>query len=143
MALWSVYLLRCADGSLYTGITNDLVRRLAAHNEGTASKYTRARLPVEVVCVMGKWRQRGPALKREARIKAMSREEKRALIRRKGATILRLRPARAVRHLYREATIRATSSGEDKPTPTDPGRGVSGELSRRHTTPPAAGSDLV
>lgn len=46
MRTWHVYLLRCADNSLYCGITNDLNRRLAAHNAGTASKYTRARLPV-------------------------------------------------------------------------------------------------
>src|SRR6266699_185738 len=46
---WIVYVLRCADGSLYTGITNDLRRRLAAHRAGTASRYTRARGPVRVV----------------------------------------------------------------------------------------------
>lgn len=43
------YLLRCADGSLYCGWTNDLQKRFAAHNAGTASKYTRSRLPVEPV----------------------------------------------------------------------------------------------
>lgn len=48
MRAWHVYLLRCADNSLYCGITNDLDRRLAAHNAGTASKYTRARLPVSL-----------------------------------------------------------------------------------------------
>ena len=43
---WFVYLLRCADGSLYTGITKDVIRRCAQHNAGTASRYTRGRLPV-------------------------------------------------------------------------------------------------
>jgi putative endonuclease len=46
MQVWHVYLLRCADNSLYCGITNNLDRRIATHNAGTASKYTRARLPV-------------------------------------------------------------------------------------------------
>ena len=46
MSQWHVYLLTCADGTLYCGITTDLPRRLAEHNAGTASKYTRARLPV-------------------------------------------------------------------------------------------------
>jgi putative endonuclease len=46
MQTWHVYLLRCADNSLYCGITNNLDRRIKAHNAGTASKYTRARLPV-------------------------------------------------------------------------------------------------
>jgi putative endonuclease len=45
---WVVYIMRCADGTLYTGITTDLARRLAQHNAGAASKYTRARLPVSV-----------------------------------------------------------------------------------------------
>ena len=46
---WFLYLLRCADGSLYTGITNDLARRCKQHNTGTASRYTRSRLPVKLV----------------------------------------------------------------------------------------------
>jgi len=73
-----VYLLRCRDGSLYTGITNDLRHRLASHQSGKASAYTRSRLPVtlayrEVV------RDRGGALKREAAIRRLSRAEKLAL----------------------------------------------------------------
>ena len=78
---WSVYVLRCADGSLYTGITNDLGRRLLAHRAGKASKYTRSRLPVRMMCTIGPWRTRGRALSEEARIKAMPRDEKLALIR--------------------------------------------------------------
>ena len=81
MTNWSVYVLRCADGSLYTGITNDLTRRLKAHRAGTASKYTRSRRPVRLMWTTGSWRARGPALKREARIKAMTRRQKEDLCR--------------------------------------------------------------
>jgi len=78
---WSVYVLECADGSYYTGATNDLARRLGAHRAGKASKYTRGRLPVRLACTLGAWPTRGPALKLEARIKAMTRLQKRKLIR--------------------------------------------------------------
>jgi predicted GIY-YIG superfamily endonuclease len=78
---WTVYIAQCRDGSLYTGITNDLPRRLALHNAGRASRYTRARLPVAIVyqesCL-----DRSTALKREYVLKALAREEKLALIRR-------------------------------------------------------------
>jgi predicted GIY-YIG superfamily endonuclease len=76
---WIVYMLRCADGSLYTGITNDLRRRLAAHRAGTASRYTRARGPVRVVH-REPAADRGAALKREAAIKGLPRTAKLALI---------------------------------------------------------------
>lgn len=80
---WLVYLLCCRDGSLYTGITNDLPRRLASHRRGTGSHYVRTRLPIRVV-----YRERQPdrsaALKREAAIKKLTRREKLALIRRRG-----------------------------------------------------------
>lgn len=82
MSDWSVYVLRCADGSYYTGVTNNLMRRLDAHRAGKASKYTRCRLPVRLACALGSWPTRGPALKREARIKAMTRLQKQELIRR-------------------------------------------------------------
>lgn len=74
-----VYLLRCADGTLYTGWTNDLVRRVAAHSAGTASRYTRSRRPVELVWSrsMG---NRSAAMREEARIKRLSRAEKLALL---------------------------------------------------------------
>lgn len=76
---WLCYLLRCADDTLYCGITNDLEKRLAAHNAGTASKYTRTRLPVELVyaepCA-----DRSAASKREMEIKALTRAEKLVLI---------------------------------------------------------------
>jgi putative endonuclease len=76
---WIVYVLRCADGSLYTGITNDLRRRLAAHRAGTASRYTRARGPVRVVH-REPAADRSAALKREAAIKRLPRTAKLALI---------------------------------------------------------------
>ena len=79
-AAWFVYLLRCADGSLYTGITNDVPRRLEQHNAGTASRYTRSRLPA-VLVYQEEQASRSLALKRELAIKALSREAKESLIR--------------------------------------------------------------
>ncbi len=74
-----MYILRCADGTLYTGITKDLNRRLGQHNAGTASRYTRSRLPAEMV-----YHETQPghseALKRELAIKALPRQEKLLLI---------------------------------------------------------------
>ncbi len=77
---WFVYLLRCADGSLYTGISNDVPRRLEQHNAGTASRYTRSRLPV-VLIYQETQATRSLALKRELAIKALSRQAKETLIR--------------------------------------------------------------
>ena len=74
-----VYLLRCADGSLYCGWTTDLAGRLAAHNSGKGAKYTRSRLPVELVyheC----FTDRHAALSREWHLKRLPRAEKLALI---------------------------------------------------------------
>ena len=75
-----VYMLRCGDGSLYTGSTTDLRRRLAAHNGGQGAKYTRSRLPVELV-----YQEEAPdqsaALRREAAIKRMTRQQKLGLVR--------------------------------------------------------------
>ena len=76
---WVVYVLRCADGSLYTGITNHLARRLAAHRAGTASRYTRARRPVRLV-YQERRRTRSAALKREAAIKRLPRAAKLAML---------------------------------------------------------------
>ena len=78
-----VYLLRCADDSLYTGWTVDLDRRLAAHAAGTGSRYTRSRLPVSVV-YEETYATRSLALKREAAIKSLTRRAKETLIRRAG-----------------------------------------------------------
>ena len=77
---WSVYVLECGDGSYYTGVTNDLTRRLDAHRAGKASKYTRCRLPVRLAGTLGTWPTRGAALRLEARIKSMTRRQKQALL---------------------------------------------------------------
>ncbi len=76
---WFVYLLQCADDSLYTGITIDLAQRLKQHNLGKGAKYTASRLPVELV-----WQEtvgdRQAALKREYQLKQLSRAEKLRLV---------------------------------------------------------------
>ena len=69
------YLLRCRDGSLYCGWTNDLEKRVAAHNAGTGGSYTRSRRPVELV-YHEEYADKHEALSREWHIKRMSREEK-------------------------------------------------------------------
>jgi putative endonuclease len=80
---WTCYLLQCADNTLYCGITNDLEKRLAAHNAGEGAKYTRGRTPVKLV-----YRELCPdksaALKREREIKALPRPAKLALCSRRG-----------------------------------------------------------
>jgi putative endonuclease len=73
-----VYLLRCRDGSLYAGITNDLPRRLTAHEAGTGSAYTRSRRPL-ALAYREELPDRGAALKREAAIRRLTRAEKLAL----------------------------------------------------------------
>lgn len=77
--IWYLYILRCRDGSLYTGITTDVEKRLEAHRCGKGAKYTRGRGPLELV-----YRERcgdhSQALKRELEIKALPREAKLALI---------------------------------------------------------------
>jgi putative endonuclease len=74
-----VYVLRCRDGSLYTGWTNDLTKRLAAHSAGKASRYTTSRLPVELAA---SWPMpdRGAAMREELRIKRLPRAQKVALV---------------------------------------------------------------
>lgn len=77
--MYFVYLLRCGDGTLYTGCTNDLRRRLAVHNAGKGAKYTRSRLPVSLVY----WESlpdKSSALRRESAIKRLSRAQKLSLI---------------------------------------------------------------
>jgi len=76
---WLVYLVRCSDGSLYTGITNDLPKRLKAHAAGKASRYTRSRLPVTLAYSESQ-RTKSAALRREAAIKKMPRTHKELLI---------------------------------------------------------------
>ena len=72
---WKLYILRCGDGSLYTGITTDVAKRLEVHRSGKGAKYTRGRGPLELV-YEEECGDHSAALKREVEIKKMSREEK-------------------------------------------------------------------
>jgi len=76
---WTVYVLRCRDGSLYTGATNDLPARVSAHRAGKGGAYTRSRLPVALV-YSEPVADRGAALRREAALKRLSRAAKLALV---------------------------------------------------------------
>lgn len=80
---WTIYILKCADTSLYTGITNDLPRRIAQHESGKGAKYTRHRSPLVLVYEEAS-ENRSEASKREAAIKKLSRAGKMALIANKG-----------------------------------------------------------
>ena len=73
------YIVRCADGTLYTGWTNDLEKRMKAHNEGTGAKYTRSRRPVELV-YSEEHESREEAMRREYHIKRLSRQQKLELL---------------------------------------------------------------
>jgi predicted GIY-YIG superfamily endonuclease len=77
---WFVYMVRCSAGSIYTGITTDVARRLQQHNRGTASHYTRSRLPVQLI-YQERHPSRSSALKREEAIKASDRQGKLAIVR--------------------------------------------------------------
>ncbi|MEW6435306.1 MAG: GIY-YIG nuclease family protein [Myxococcota bacterium] len=90
---WFVYVVRCADGSLYTGCTNDLGKRLAAHDAGRGARYTRSRRPVTLAYWVGV-RGRSRALAKEARLKQLTRDEKLALLARAPLRPLPRPPAR-------------------------------------------------
>ena len=79
---WLLYILKCSDNTFYTGITNDLSRRLTQHNNGTASRYTRSRFPVKLI-YHEKCRGRSQALKKEYAVKQFSRKEKESYVRKK------------------------------------------------------------
>ncbi len=76
--MWFCYVLECADGTFYTGITNSIDRRLSMHNRGRASRYTRGRLPVRLIYVEA-CRDRSSASRREIAVKKMPRVKKRRL----------------------------------------------------------------
>lgn len=78
-SIWCLYILRCRDGSLYTGITTDVERRFEAHCAGKGAKYTRGRGPLELV-YQESCENHSHALKREWEIKALTREKKELLI---------------------------------------------------------------
>lgn len=77
--MYIVYIIECKDGSLYTGITNNLEQRWTSHKAGTASKYTRAH-PVKLIVYTKNCRTKGTALKREYAIKQLSRTQKLTLL---------------------------------------------------------------
>ena len=76
---WTVYILRCADGTLYTGITNDLERRISEHQSGQGAKYTKGRGPFEIV-FNEPHRNRADASRREVEVKSMNRVQKLKLV---------------------------------------------------------------
>jgi predicted GIY-YIG superfamily endonuclease len=80
---WLLYILKCSDGTFYTGITNDIQRRLRMHNDGSASRYTRSRLPVKLI-YREPCRSRSLALRKEWAIKRLPRKEKEHYIRSNG-----------------------------------------------------------
>ena len=82
---WTVYILRCGDGSLYTGCTNNLPRRLEAHQSGKGAKYTRSRLPV-ALAYREEAADRSAALRRVAAVKRLDRGKKLARLRRRRLT---------------------------------------------------------
>ena len=82
---WYVYILRCGDNTLYTGITDDAPRRLAAHRAGKGAKYTRGRGPLELVYTE-QLPDKSAALRREIEIKRLRRAEKERLIKSRNAT---------------------------------------------------------
>lgn len=82
---WQLYILRCGDGTLYTGITDDMDRRLKAHRSGKGAKYTRGRGPLELV-YQEDCTDKSAALRREIAVKRLTRQEKLALIG-EGATL--------------------------------------------------------
>jgi len=80
--MWQVYILQCQNGALYTGVTNDLKRRVDAHRKGSGSKYTRS-FGVKKIMYIEKQNSQSQALKRETEIKKLSRPNKLKLIRKK------------------------------------------------------------
>ena len=79
LSYWIVYIVQCADNTLYTGITNNLERRIAQHESGKGAKYTKGRAPL-IVIHTEKYRTKGEALKREYQIKSLDRPAKLQLI---------------------------------------------------------------
>ncbi len=87
---WYVYMLRCGDDSLYTGITDDVQRRLAVHKSGKGAKYTRGRGPLQLVR-QEQYDTKSEALRRELEIKALSRQEKLMLLEQRIRKLLKLK----------------------------------------------------
>jgi putative endonuclease len=109
---WTVYLARCRDGSLYTGITTDPERRVLEHNRGSGAAYTRSRLPVTLV-YRESAETRSHALRREHAIKSMTREKKEALATRGGPVSLQTGPLHHV--VPRSAPVDETDARRSAP----------------------------
>ena len=92
---WWVYMLRCQDGTLYTGATCDIPRRLAAHNSGKGAKYTRGRRPVELVYTQA-CGTHSQALRREAAVKKLTRPQKWELVREQAGLRYELAPMEGI-----------------------------------------------
>jgi putative endonuclease len=87
-ATWKAYLVRCADGSLYAGVSNDVAKRVAAHNAGTGARYTRARRPVALAWSSPKL-GKSAAHRLEARLKRLSRADKLLIADGRGRSVVR------------------------------------------------------
>jgi putative endonuclease len=98
--MWFVYVVRCSDQSLYTGVTTDAERRIEEHNDGRGARYTRSRGPVKLV-YLEQVLDRGTALKREHEIKRMSVAGKKALVARANASKRKRASRRAMTSLPR------------------------------------------
>lgn len=112
---WCLYIVECADGTLYTGITNDLEKRLDAHNRGTASRYTRVRRPVQLR-YQEVQTDRSTASKREAAVKRLSRAAKELLIAQARGGLRQKKP-RSVRS-RRNSSSRAKSRSKTEAAPS-------------------------
>lgn len=80
MSVYVLYMLRCSDGSLYTGITNSIEKRLSVHSQGRGSKYVAGRLPFTLVYVEGPFNSKSDALKREWVVKRLTKASKESLV---------------------------------------------------------------
>ncbi len=96
--MYTVYILRCGDGSLYTGITTDMKRRLAEHKKGLGGRYTRAKGAVNIAYTERK-KNRSTASKREAEIKRLSRSAKLALTVSKSITPYRIKTSKKLKRM--------------------------------------------
>ena len=138
--MWQVYILRCADGTLYTGSTNDVEKRLAAHNAGRGAKYTRARRPCALVYVE-EAADKGAALRREAAIKRLTRTQKLRLI---GPIALEQRPVPGAFLALGTKAVRAVEqTGGTEGLFCCKRNGQDGLQGRRHGFRPSASARLL
>lgn len=113
MSLWSVYMLRCGDGSLYTGCTNDLPSRVAKHAAGKGARYTRSRPPVKLVYAEDA-ADKSAALRREAALKRLTRREKLVLLKSSRGTVTKRATAPKPRVKRDVAATRSSTSARGR-----------------------------